>query len=765
MNAATIVADALTETAVGPTQEQLDAIITIVRAAAAEARGNVDAFERIANERLSDADYPIQFSRDPNELPQGAPANVDLNGMWVRTPQHFDEIELRWLRRTLSHESVHVFQIDAATRRGDPEKMYTSAHRRMMPKGELDMRQYYTDKHEVMAYARSLIDYYRIQGYSRKQALCALRHSRAAGAEHAEQRNRFRKLAYAYAQELPETLEQDVAQAAKDTERQPTDDQKEAGNYAKGHVYIQGLDISIENAKGSVRKGTNKSGKEWSVRMPSHYGYIRGTEGKDKDHIDVYVGPEPDAETVYVVDQLTDERTFDEHKCLIGFKSIEDAKETYDAAFSDHKGPERRGHVTAMSMADFKNWLKSGNTKTPVHKLQEGLDPDDVNPQDYLDQVQATDDITLARAGFTQTEPHSWSLRLAFSREVRLHTEEPFAKNPYVVDLWFNSPNPALSFRMDRATYRRLPRAIAKAQEWQDLYGSLQESADPDAVDPLSYVDKIEVDSLSQWLKACGFQAFQERDEWPSLPAREGIGFVGHGLQLWRIKGPHWNVYYNYDNPVHGNSDIRCVRVAHLRPFLTRFLEYDRQNSTKMAILMARQELEDFRSRDKRIARKQQPTLEALDPADPDDIDPKEWLMAARTKPPELDKFTQAYMEAALWSTTDNSDDRGGEPLDANYGIDDISVELQWQMFNDCQEFQRQNAEALANAHYHSGEWSDAELAGHDFWLTRCGHGTGFWDRDELDPEVAEALSEAAKAWGDVYLEVVDYGEAGKKIE
>ena len=56
-------------------------------------------------------------------------------------------------------------------------------------------------------------------------------------------------------------------------------------------VKLQGLDIAIENPKGSERKGVGKDGEEWSVAMPSHYGFVRRTEGADGDQVDVYVGP------------------------------------------------------------------------------------------------------------------------------------------------------------------------------------------------------------------------------------------------------------------------------------------------------------------------------------------------------------------------------------------------------------------------------------------------------------------------------------------
>lgn len=149
---------------------------------------------------------------------------------------------------------------------------------------------------------------------------------------------------------------------------EPTDAQKEAGNYKMGHVRIDGLDISIENPKGSERSGTDASGKKWSVKMAHAYGYIRGTVGKDKDHIDVFLGPEADhSRYVYVVDQV-DPKTgkFDEHKVMLGFKSEQAAKQGYLDNYE--KGWQGLGAITRMTMPEFKLWLKSGDTKKPWAK-------------------------------------------------------------------------------------------------------------------------------------------------------------------------------------------------------------------------------------------------------------------------------------------------------------------------------------------------------------------------------------------------------------
>lgn len=113
------------------------------------------------------------------------------------------------------------------------------------------------------------------------------------------------------------------------------------------------------------------------------------------------------------------------------------------------------------------------------------------------------------------------------------------------------------------------------------------------------------------------------------------------------------------------------------------------------------------------------------------------------------DKFLDAYIECALWSSTDNADDSGGEPLDKNYGPEDLSDETLASFKRDCEAFQEANADDLASL--------DPEQSGHDFWLTRNGHGAGFWDRGL--GELGERLSKASKVYGSVDLIVGDDGK------
>lgn len=114
-----------------------------------------------------------------------------------------------------------------------------------------------------------------------------------------------------------------------------------------------------------------------------------------------------------------------------------------------------------------------------------------------------------------------------------------------------------------------------------------------------------------------------------------------------------------------------------------------------------------------------------------------------------LDDFLNAYIECALWSSTDNADDSGGAPLDDNFDETDIAPETLRQMQADCRDFLEANAADLATI--------DAGQAGHDFWLTRNGHGAGFWDRGL--GELGERLSKASDAYGSFDLYVGDDGQ------
>lgn len=142
----------------------------------------------------------------------------------------------------------------------------------------------------------------------------------------------------------------------------PSEAQKEAGNYKKGHIKINGFDVTIEQPAGSVRSGKDVNGKEWSVTMSNTYGYIRGTEGVDGDHIDVFLGPDMNSDMVYVVDQVNTDGSFDEHKVMMGFSSLEDARSAYLSNYEE--GWQGVGNITGVALDEFKKWIDSSIRKT-----------------------------------------------------------------------------------------------------------------------------------------------------------------------------------------------------------------------------------------------------------------------------------------------------------------------------------------------------------------------------------------------------------------
>lgn len=144
------------------------------------------------------------------------------------------------------------------------------------------------------------------------------------------------------------------------TEGQPSAAKVQAGNYKKGHIKAQGLDITVENPRGSTRSGIGPDGRSWSRTMNHHYGYIRGTIGADGGHLDVLLGDQPNnnSRQVFVVDQLTPDGKFDEHKVLMGFRNQREAEKAYLSEYP--KGWNGMGRVRAMTGPEFKTWTKGG---------------------------------------------------------------------------------------------------------------------------------------------------------------------------------------------------------------------------------------------------------------------------------------------------------------------------------------------------------------------------------------------------------------------
>lgn len=158
-----------------------------------------------------------------------------------------------------------------------------------------------------------------------------------------------------------------VAVAEKETDTTPTEKQKEAGNYKKGHVQVGTFNITIENPKGSVRSGIDTEGNKWETTMQNTYGYIRGTEGVDGDHIDVFLSEDIDGwngRRVFVVDQYNEDGSFDEHKVMLGFNETDDAEAAYFANYDSDWAKNHKTVVTAVNLEDFEKWIDSSHRKT-----------------------------------------------------------------------------------------------------------------------------------------------------------------------------------------------------------------------------------------------------------------------------------------------------------------------------------------------------------------------------------------------------------------
>ena len=161
------------------------------------------------------------------------------------------------------------------------------------------------------------------------------------------------------------SVQEQIQAAEAEVNTNPTEAQKEAGNYKKGHVQIGTFNVTIEQPKGSVRSGVDKGGKKWEVEMQNTYGYIRGTEGVDGDHIDVFLSDDIDGwngRQVFVVDQRNADGSFDEHKVMLGFNDINDAEAAYLSNYEE--GWQGLGAITGVAIEEFEKWIASSHRKT-----------------------------------------------------------------------------------------------------------------------------------------------------------------------------------------------------------------------------------------------------------------------------------------------------------------------------------------------------------------------------------------------------------------
>lgn len=160
----------------------------------------------------------------------------------------------------------------------------------------------------------------------------------------------------------------DVDKACKIVNTDPTPLQKITENYRKAHIRIKGLNITIENPKGSIRSKQRPDGSLiWAAKMPAHYGYIKRTIGADFDQVDCFIGKHYKSDFVYIVDQKHHESgKFDESKCMIWFKTMKQAVKCYCESFSDGSGPDRIMSISGLDWESFQRWLK---TNAPLQQM------------------------------------------------------------------------------------------------------------------------------------------------------------------------------------------------------------------------------------------------------------------------------------------------------------------------------------------------------------------------------------------------------------
>jgi N12 class adenine-specific DNA methylase/uncharacterized protein with GYD domain len=201
-----------------------------------------------------------------------------------------------------------------------------------------------------------------------------------------------------------------IEAASAEVNTDPTEAQKEAGNYKKGHVQVGTFDITIEQPQGSVRKGTDADGKQWESKMNNTYGYIRGAVGVDGDHIDVFLSNDIDGwngRKVYVVDQYNPDGSFDEHKVMLGFNDQDEAKSDYLANYEQGWENGRRIDITGVNLEDFEKWIESSKRKTKPFGEYSSVKKDvveintpeeagySITPSTYTNKKGKTSDVSL----------------------------------------------------------------------------------------------------------------------------------------------------------------------------------------------------------------------------------------------------------------------------------------------------------------------------------------------------------------------------------
>lgn len=226
-----------------------------------------------------------------------------------------------------------------------------------------------------------------------------------------------------------QTIQSAVDAASAQVNTAPTRAQAEAGNYKKGHVTIGEFDITIENPAGSVRKGVDADGKEWSNTMANTYGYIKGTEGVDGDHIDVFLHSDMDewnGRKVFVVDQTNTDGSFDEHKVMLGFNDKDEAMSAYLANYDKTWADTHPGlRISETNIEDFNKWVQASHRKTKpfadyttVNKVVDDAPAQPAATDNTIDTYTTKKNKTYHRVVFPRADKAVWQERLNLAKKM-----------------------------------------------------------------------------------------------------------------------------------------------------------------------------------------------------------------------------------------------------------------------------------------------------------------------------------------------------------
>lgn len=314
---------------------------------------------------------------------------------------------------------------------------------------------------------------------------------------------------------------------------EPTEAQKHAGNYPMGHIRVSGMDISIENPQGSVRSGTDANGKAWSNTLAAHYGYLRGTVGKDKDHIDVFVKPatvENHDGPVFVIDQRKPGNGhLDEHKVMMGFANEGEARKAYQDSYQ--KGWDGIRAVTEMTTPGFKDWIANGDHTKPAAEYAGNSSEKPNSSTAYkreaavktLSDTYTNKGADAAAEQFKQIikdnalSDDEWkALRSEFKQRITPATPEPTTVASARANASFDRQSAGVKTVASEMTAQKINRALAKKSKPLDLLTfinqnggialSLKRDIDQDVKRPgLFRHSGRSIDSLSELLQQHGY--------------------------------------------------------------------------------------------------------------------------------------------------------------------------------------------------------------------------------------------------------------------